>query len=126
MSEKKNRSFEYLLNSMEAAGQTEMPADVGYGDKRKAVFAYVEALASRLERAEAELADANQLIGKQVARLATAYTDLAAERAKVEAMTKLDTYCQRVFERVEALCYPEERAERDELIAAARACGAIE
>ena len=36
--------FDYLLNAMERAGQSHNPHREGYGDKRKALFAYVRGL----------------------------------------------------------------------------------
>ena len=51
------RDFEYLLNAMEVAGWHSDPHSQGYGDKRKAVFAYVANLETRLSAAHAALAD---------------------------------------------------------------------
>ena len=39
-----DRTFEYLLNAMENAAQSENPAKNGYAAKRRAVFEYVESL----------------------------------------------------------------------------------
>jgi hypothetical protein len=39
-----DRTFEYLLNRMEFAAQSETPAALDYGAKRRAVFAYVAEL----------------------------------------------------------------------------------
>lgn len=39
-----NRDFEYLLNGMENASAQDEPHRHGYGDKRKAVLAYVAKL----------------------------------------------------------------------------------
>ena len=36
--------FDYLLNALEAAGRSDQPAERGYANKRKALFAYVRAL----------------------------------------------------------------------------------
>lgn len=36
--------FDYLLNALEAASQSDKPAEHGYGDKRKALYAYVRDL----------------------------------------------------------------------------------
>lgn len=38
------RTFEYLLNALEAAAHDDAPADVGYAEKRKAVLQYVSDL----------------------------------------------------------------------------------
>ena len=44
MSDKQDRAFEYLLNAMEAAAQSENPAAENYAAKRRAVFDYVRNL----------------------------------------------------------------------------------
>lgn len=44
------RAFEYLLNTMELAGQAACPADAGYGAARKAVIAYVGDLVGKMNR----------------------------------------------------------------------------
>jgi len=38
--------FDYLLNAFEQASQSEKPADIGYGDKRRALYTYVRGLES--------------------------------------------------------------------------------
>lgn len=49
--------FDYLLNRMELAGQNEEPAKHGYGDHRRALYAYVRKL-------EATAADRDRLAGE--------------------------------------------------------------
>lgn len=49
--------FIYLLNAFEAASQHNTPAEVGYGEKRKALLEYVEKLESaRPEALRSEVA----------------------------------------------------------------------
>lgn len=47
------REFEYLLNAMELAAQSDEPAKLGYAEKRKAVLAYVAALQARADSVSA-------------------------------------------------------------------------
>ena len=42
--------FDYLLNAMRHAGQEVNPAQAGYGDKRRALFAHVRAMEKDAER----------------------------------------------------------------------------
>lgn len=45
-----DRAFEYALNRMEAAGQADEPAKHDYGEKRRAIFAYVAELQRALAK----------------------------------------------------------------------------
>lgn len=45
--------FDYLLNAFEAASQSAKPAANGYGDKRRAMFAYVRDLESQASQGDA-------------------------------------------------------------------------
>lgn len=50
------RAFEYLLNAMENASQADHPAELGYGEKRKAVLAFVSAQTEEIERLKTQVA----------------------------------------------------------------------
>lgn len=52
--------FDYLLNAMEAAGLADKPAECGYGDKRKALFAHVRALERNLIACRAALVEISE------------------------------------------------------------------
>jgi hypothetical protein len=39
--------FDYLLNALERASQADNPAEHGYADKRRSLFAYVRELEAR-------------------------------------------------------------------------------
>jgi len=54
--------FDYLLNAMEAAGLADKPAECGYGDKRKALFAHVRALERNLIACRAALVELVRLL----------------------------------------------------------------
>ena len=49
--------FEYLLNTMDAAGVDVNPFRAGYGEKRKSVMAHEAKLRALLKRCRAELID---------------------------------------------------------------------
>ncbi len=55
------RAFEYLLNALERAGQEEEPSQHGYAAKRRAIFAYVDALRTALSQARADTRRMNLL-----------------------------------------------------------------
>jgi hypothetical protein len=40
-------TFDYLLNALEQASQSDKPAENGYGEKRKALLAHVRSLEAR-------------------------------------------------------------------------------
>lgn len=40
-------TFDYLLNAFEQASQSDKPAENGYGEKRKALFAHVRSLEAK-------------------------------------------------------------------------------
>jgi len=65
----KRDPIEYLLNSMEAAGQKENPAEWHYGDKRRAVLDAVAEVRADVERLEALLARVEEAITKHWPRL---------------------------------------------------------
>jgi len=55
--------FDYLLNTFERASQADKPADHGYGDKRRTLYAYVRALESERDALREVCAAAYQLAG---------------------------------------------------------------
>lgn len=61
--------FDYLLNAMEWAGQQANPAEHGYADRRRALYAYVR----RLEAMD------SALLAPQTARAVAAYLLAAAD-----------------------------------------------
>lgn len=84
-------AFEYLLNQMDAAAQSENPAAEGYGPKRKAVIEYVAALRQKIEGQDGLLASyrtgGRRDPGKHIDRIHAADAKLAT----LEARTRPDS-----------------------------------
>lgn len=57
MSTEPRYEFEYLLNAMEHAAQSDAPAKEGYADKRRAVLAHVADLTRQLKLVRTLAAD---------------------------------------------------------------------
>jgi hypothetical protein len=72
-----SRTFEYLLNAMEAASQEKNPAEHGYAEKRRRVFECVRAAEQRAERLQQQA----EIMLQENINLAQ-----IAERARQEAL----------------------------------------
>ena len=66
------RTFEYLLNAMEAAAQEQKPAEHEYGEKRRRVFQYVQDLFSNHQRRNDDATAASVLVRELEHQLADA------------------------------------------------------
>lgn len=78
------RTFEFLLNAFEAAAHDDQPADVGYAEKRRAVFQHVEDLWNDYMRLLRE--KQGRLIASASSAIGTTMTDLEITKLCAEAM----------------------------------------
>ena len=61
--------FDYLLNAFELASQSDKPAEHGYGEKRRALYAYVRGL----EAASLRSSSAGEVSEERIDQLASAH-----------------------------------------------------
>lgn len=97
-----DRTFEFLLNAMENAAQSSMPAENRYADKRRAVFAYEAALRAERDALRVEryglIAEIDQL--RPIVELAARYVAVANKdpndpdwwEKRCAALTRLESY----------------------------------
>jgi len=82
------RTFEYLLNAMEAAAQEQKPAEHEYGEKRRRVFQYVQYLFSNYQRRNDDATAASVLVRELERELAEAHAGRIQNSAALHDMTK--------------------------------------
>jgi hypothetical protein len=90
--------FDYLLNSMELAGKQDTPAEHGYGDKRRALYAYVRDLEARSQAEDAlpltlaqQALDALEYHQAQTRPIEKTAIAITALRAAIEKPSGVDT-----------------------------------
>lgn len=87
-----SRTFEYLLNAMENAAQSDRPAEQGYAAKRRAVFQHVEDLQADYLRRHNDAVDYFQALATVKHRcgyIINYCRDLPAARLEAEELVRV-------------------------------------
>lgn len=105
-----DRTFEFLVNAFKQASQSQTPAEMGYADKRKALFAHEAALRAEVARLTEDLRCARAEVDNN--RCA-----LRAVREAHEEAARLRDLLRRWSEFQAAVYVAEQRYQTVELIA---------
>lgn len=96
MSDTPRAPIEYLINAMERAGMEDNPAQHGYGEKRRKVFAAIVALRAERDAAlqRAEDAEKVRVLYCAYCNTGTRVADHASREDAVKAMVAHDVVCR--------------------------------